>query len=137
MIREKKEYILCAAWKRISPRKTIDNSIPYHIPNDILNIELGYRHHDIYARFGNELSLESDAMGFYTSYGRFVNRVEGMKIAYEAGQVDKEIAFWDEKSINFFTELGCSCEGVSAGDLAPLASENLYCCSPDGDTLNE
>lgn len=31
--------------------------------------------------------------GFITSEGRFVDRWQGMKLAYEAGQVDKERAF--------------------------------------------
>jgi hypothetical protein len=37
-----------------------------------------------------------DDQGFYTSKGRFVNRVEGMEIAYNAGQVDEKRAFGRE-----------------------------------------
>lgn len=81
-----KEYILCAAIKRIKRRKSIGN--PYNEgTNDILDIELGYRHHDIYQRFPNELDVSSKAQGFYTSKGRFVDREEGYKIALEAGQL--------------------------------------------------
>ena len=95
MIDTSKEYILCAAIKRKFP----NNCTPYHDgTNDICNIEIGYRHHDIYQRFKCKtpeeciLSFKMDDQGFYTSKGRFVDRYEGMKIAYEAGQVDEEIA---------------------------------------------
>lgn len=44
-----------------------------------LNIEIGFRHHDIYQRFEGELSLKNKDQGFYTSKGRFVDR-------FEAGQ---------------------------------------------------
>lgn len=87
----KKEYILCAAVKRIEPRTGHD---PYHVgQNDLMDIEIGYRHHDIYMRFEGEVSKKMTDQGFYTSRGRFVNRTDAMKIAYEAGQVDKETAF--------------------------------------------
>lgn len=83
-----KEYILCAAVKRKELRKC-DN--PYHEgTNDILNIELGYRHHDIFHRFSDELNKSPEAQGFYTSKGRFVNRKEGYKIALDAGQLSKD-----------------------------------------------
>lgn len=85
-----KEYILCAAIKRIKPRVSIYGN-PYHEgTNDILNVELGYRHHDIFHRFSDELNKSPDAQGFYTSKGRFVNRKEGYKIALNAGQLPKD-----------------------------------------------
>ena len=130
----KKEYILCAAWKRKVPRSTISN--PYkggH--NEILNIEIGYRHHDIYSRFEKELSLEEGCMGFYTSFGRFVSRTEAMKIAYNCGQISEKRAKWTQEDIDD-TWLPLP-NYIKAGDFKPLASEDLYCCSPDGDTLNE
>lgn len=81
-----KERILCAAIKRKEPRPVPRN--PYHEGiNDILNIEIGYRHHDIMIRFNNELDKHPDAQGFYTSKGRFVNREEGYLIAEQAGQI--------------------------------------------------
>lgn len=46
----KKEYILCAAVKRLKRRESCGNPY-YEGTNDILDIELGYRHHDIYQRF--------------------------------------------------------------------------------------
>lgn len=130
----KKEYILCAAWRRKSPRSTFDSN-PYNVKNDILDIEIGYRHHDIYSRFGGELSLEEGCMGFYTSKGRFVSRTEAMEIAYNAGQIESERrAKWSQKEID---EPWLPLKNVKEGDFKPLASEDLYCCSPDGNTLNE
>lgn len=130
----KKEYILCAAWRRKVPRSTIDSN-PYKVKNDILNIEIGYRHHDIYSRFGDELSLEEDCMGFYTSKGRFVSRTEAMEIAFNCGQISEKRAIWTQKDIDD-TWLPLP-KYIKAGDFKPLASEDLYTCSPDGDTLNE
>lgn len=80
------EYILCAAIKRKEPRIVSRN--PYWPgKNDILNIELGYRHHDIMIRFNDELDKSPDAQGFYTSNGRFVSREAAYKIAKAAGQI--------------------------------------------------
>ena len=84
----KLEYILCAAIKRKEPL----TCEPYY-NNDITKIEIGYRHHDIFARFGKDVSSSPKDQGFYTSKGRFVGREEGMKIAYEAGQVNYHQAF--------------------------------------------
>lgn len=77
------EFILCSAIKRIKPRETKCN---YH-NNDIHKVELGYRHHDILIRFRGEVSTNLFDQGFYTSLGRFVDRKEAYKIAYDAGQL--------------------------------------------------
>lgn len=84
-----KEYILCAAVKRLKRRESCGNPY-YEGTNDILDIELGYRHHDIYQRFIDEMDITPNAQGFYTSKGRFVSREEGYKIALEAGQINEE-----------------------------------------------
>ena len=85
----KKEYILCAAIKRIEPK----NCMPYYeSTNDICNIEIGFRHHDIFQRFPGEVSKKSDNQGFYTSRGRFVDRHEAMYIAWKAEQVSNDVA---------------------------------------------
>lgn len=155
MIDNTQEYILCAAYKRVKPRKCIHNAQPYHPgTNDICNIEIGYRHHDIIQRFPSRyiwvynllhylhlykwsarwytnhsiLDLKSD--GFYTSKGRWVDRYDGMKIAFAAGQVSKEKAFVPD-----FTEEDARIFGID-GDkdywrkkhdgYAPLFSEDLY-----------
>ena len=80
-----KEYILCAAIRRLTPR----DCQPYY-NNDICNIEIGYRHHDILQRFKGEVSTKQSDQGFYTSKGRYVSRVEAMEIAYKAGQVTED-----------------------------------------------
>ena len=85
----KKEYILCAAIKRIEPK----NCMPYYeSTNDICNIEIGFRHHDIFQRFPGEVSKKSYNQGFYTSRGRFVDRHEAMYIAWKAEQVSDDVA---------------------------------------------
>lgn len=83
----KKEYILCAAIKRLEPKTCTS-----YYNNDICNIEIGYRHHDIFQRFPGEVSKKSDNQGFYTSRGRFVDRHEAMYIAWKAGQVSDDVA---------------------------------------------
>lgn len=99
----KKEYILCAAIQRKSPRDCIE--ILYN--NDINNIEIGFRHCDILARFKDELSKSPYAQGFYTSKGRFVNRSEAMEIAFKCGQIskDKAISGYTYDSIPVYRDL--------------------------------
>lgn len=90
-VQSKPERIICAAILRKEIRSTLGN--PYREgTNDILKIEIGYRHHDIIQRFNNELHKSPYAQGFYTSKGRFVGRHEAMYIAYKTNQVPKEIA---------------------------------------------
>lgn len=108
----KKEYIVCAAIKRIE-RKTCN---PYYDKtNDICDIEIGYRHHDILQRFQGEVSKKSKDQGFYTSEGRFVDREEAAYIALLAGQIDIEKCF----SVKYV-------DGSAIRTLKPLYSEDLY-----------
>lgn len=105
MIDNSKEYILCAAIRRNKPL----TANPYWKgTNDICNIEIGYRHHDIFQRFNSQkestVSIKMEDQGFYTSRGRFVDRFEGMKLAYEAGQVNKELAFRGDEFAPLFSE---------------------------------
>lgn len=93
------EYILCAAIKRLKRRKSEGNPY-YEGTNDILDIELGYRHHDIYQRFVDEIDISPKAQGFYTSKGRFVNRKEAYKIALKAGQIKKNRDFPNMKLLH-------------------------------------
>lgn len=73
------EKILCAAIKRVEPRNCHNT---YHEgTNDILNIELGYRHADILHRFQGEVSKNPYDQGFYTSKGKFVDRQKAFIIA--------------------------------------------------------
>lgn len=86
----KREYILCAAIKRLKPVKV--KNYNYQTINqyldDIYSIEIGRRHNDIIARFG-KLHLDVTKQGFYTSWGRFVDRKEALQIAKDAGQVEE------------------------------------------------
>ena len=83
--------------------------------NDICFIELGYRHHDILQRFQGEVSKKSKDQGFYTSYGRFVDREDAAYIALLAGQIDIEKCF----SVKYV-------DGSAIRTLKPLYSEDLY-----------
>ena len=117
----KKEYILCAAIKRLEPK----NCMPYYEgTNDICNIEIGFRHHDIFQRFPGEVSKKMDDQGFYTSNGRFVDRNEAMLIAWWAGQVDEEKALGN-KMINF-TKDTLSNVSKLKDYVNKLYSEDLY-----------
>lgn len=78
-----KEYILCSAIKRV----TTKDCTKHYYNNDIYDIEIGYRHCDIFGRFQTEVSRKPQDQGFYTSKGRFVNRKEAMDIAINSGQV--------------------------------------------------
>lgn len=97
MIDNSKEYILCAAIKRKEKKQTPLGN-PYHEgTNDILEIELGYRHHDIWHRFPGELQNSPKAQGFYTSKGRFVDRKEAANIARNSGQLkDNSVILFSE-----------------------------------------
>lgn len=97
----KTEYILCAAIKRIYRRNCVQHYIldeNGNSVNDIYNIELGYRHPDILARFKEEVSRNLEDQGFYTSRGRFVNRKEAFQIAYQANQIP--ISLYNERGVN-------------------------------------
>ena len=84
----KKEYILCAAIKRKTPINVESKNYKTYTleDDDIYSIEIGRRHNDIIARFGKDV-LCLTQQGFYTSFGRFVNREEALQIAKDAGQV--------------------------------------------------
>ena len=136
MIDNSKEYILCAAIKRKQPR---EGSPYWEGTNDIMNIEIGYRHHDIFHRFNNrgihknyencEVSNRMEDQGFYTSKGRFVDRYEGMKIAYEAGQVSEETAFskkWHNIKLNLTDKELTDLDIADTEKYNKLFSEDLY-----------
>ena len=136
MIDNSTEYILCAAIRRKQPR---EGSPYWEGTNDIMNIEIGYRHHDIFHRFNNrgihknyencEVSNRMEDQGFYTSKGRFVDRYEGMKIAYEAGQVSEEVAFskkWHDIKLNIADGDSVDLDIADAEKYNKLFSEDLY-----------
>ena len=130
MIDNSKEYILCAAIRRKHPR---EGSPYWEGTNDIMNIEIGYRHHDIFHRFNNKGDYEVSSLiadqGFYTSKGRFVDRYEGMKIAYEAGQVSEETAFskkWHNIKLNLTDKELTDWDIADTEKYNKLFSEDLY-----------
>lgn len=125
------ERILCAAIRRLNRREC--KSTPYwEGTNDILEIEIGYRHHDIFMRFMGEVSKNPYDQGFYTSLGRYVDRYEGMKIAKDAGQVPQSRGLRTPESEATLKEL----DNVSTVETKepntfesqyyPLFSEDLY-----------
>ena len=130
MIDNSKEYILCAAIRRKQPR---EGSPYWEGTNDIMDIEIGYRHHDIFHRFNNrgdyEVSILMEDQGFYTSKGRFVDRYEAMKIAYEAGQVSEEVAFskkWHDIKLNITDGDNVDWDIADTEKYNKLFSEDLY-----------
>lgn len=75
-------------------------------------------------------------MGFYTSYGRYVDRYEGMEIAYLAGQVSERVAldksWWEKDFCNSWDADGNLMNGKEYWEKRDthkynmLISENLY-----------
>ena len=93
----------------------VSNFIAQIEVNDLYDIEIGYRHCDIFARFGDEISKNPYDQGFYTSKGRFVDREKAAYIAMLAGQIDIEKCL----SIK-------NVDGFDVVILKPLYSEDLY-----------
>jgi hypothetical protein len=118
-MKDNREYIICAAIKRINPK----DCVKHYYNNDIYDIEIGYRHCDIFARFEGEVS-EHD-QGFYTSKGRFVDRYEGMYIAWIAGQVSYETALKKELSFENLRKIIENKEYIKEC-FNKLYSEDLY-----------
>jgi hypothetical protein len=86
---DKKEYILCAAIYYM------DEKVRVHQPRNIESgfVICGRMHHNIHSLLhsllGYKLSCDKIS-GFITSKNNFVDRIEGLKIAYNAGQTDKK-----------------------------------------------
>lgn len=85
MIDNTKEYLICSAIKRIKTRECHQTYWPGM--SDIFDIEIGLSHPEILHRFIGEVQKSPESQGFLTSYGRFVDRKEGERIARECGQV--------------------------------------------------
>ena len=126
MIDNSKEYILCAAIRRKQPR---EGSPYWEGTNDIMNIEIGFRHHDIFHRFRDGEELNGIEQGFYTSKGRYVDRIEAMKIAHECGQVSDEVAFskkWHDIKLNVVDREPINWDIADTEKYNRLFSEDLY-----------
>ena len=75
------EYILCAAICNPDEKDMCGGPLIY----------CGHRHHNILWQ-GPHVSRRLTHQGFLTNTGRFVDRQEARKIAFEAGQLnDKEV----------------------------------------------
>lgn len=96
----KKEYILCAAiWYKDIPLlnpKVLEprGFAPYNVDRGI--VFCGWRHPNcIYAKVAitglRDAECGEYIQGFLTNKNRFVDREEGAIIAFNAGQIDKEI----------------------------------------------
>lgn len=89
---KQKEYILCAAIHYQ------DGKEYPHQPKNVKSgiVACGRRHHNCITTLAFLLGDKYDVHfiakgdGFLTSKDRFVSRKEGAKIAYKAGQIDKE-----------------------------------------------
>lgn len=127
MIDNSVEYILCAAYKlpedfmypniekinkSLNEHEASMNGTPVQDVRDtyfephrqVFHMALGWRHPDILWKYGKHVCKSKDS-GFMTSKGRFVDRDEGMKLAFISGQVpfnrailktgDNNDGFWD------------------------------------------
>ena len=63
--------------------------------DDIYQCRIGRHHAEILHIFGDQ--VDRTTSGFYTSYGRYVDRKEAAKIAIESGQIQKCHYFAGEK----------------------------------------
>lgn len=91
------EIILCAAiwYKEIEPRAT---HRPINTPGGV--VLCGYRHGDIISQLMSLTGKKHHEMGesiqgFLTNKNRFVNRKEAAEIAYNAGQVNDRIRWYE------------------------------------------
>ena len=93
-----REYILCAAIKRKEPVSVSGVNYKHGTtePDDIYTIEIGRRHNDILSRFGKDI-LDVTQQGFYTSFGRFVDRKEAFIIAKECGQLQSDTSEFTDR----------------------------------------
>jgi len=97
-ITKKKEYILCAAiwYKDLTLQKVIDGVLPKNCDRGL--IVLGHRHGQCMWTMSSLTGLRSVTnaedgvgeyeQGFLTNKNRFVDREEGGKIAFDAGQTE-------------------------------------------------
>ena len=84
------ERIIAAAYK-VKPeficKKGTVKKINIDEKDDIYQCRIARHHAEILHMYSKEIDHETD--GFYTSYGRWVNRKEAAKIAIESGQIQK------------------------------------------------
>ena len=86
------ERIIASAYK-VKPEFICHKNIVWKTntkdPDDIYQIRIGRHHSEIIHIFHKEIDQNQD--GFYTSYGRFVDREEAAKIALAGGQCEEPL----------------------------------------------
>lgn len=97
------EKIIAAAYKLNHPDAIDHKKIVYkhrslwtdNVPSfdDIYDIRIGRHHAEILHIFGKEVNPHAD--GFYTSYGRYVDRETAAKIALACGQCEEPLIMGD------------------------------------------
>lgn len=93
MIDNSKEYILCAAIWYNNGSEAPRGFIAQNISSGVVVGQ--WRHGNVinaYRQLTGNPTI-GEVQGFITSKGNFVDRWQGMKLAYEAGQVDEQRAF--------------------------------------------
>ena len=84
------ERIIAAAYK-VKPEYAYQGNTVYKTKckeaDDIYNCRIARHHAEILHLFGNIVDHKTD--GFYTSYGRWVDRKEAAQIALACGQIKK------------------------------------------------
>lgn len=63
-------------------------------PDDIYRCRIGRHHAEILHLWGKQVDQHTD--GFYTSFGRYVDRKEAAKIALSCGQI-KRLHYWENE----------------------------------------
>ena len=100
----KQERIICAAYRfkegyrtpymeKLTEKDGTMIEDMFHGPcRETFKMAMGWRHPDIRYKY-NDVIDTSDLGGFMTSFGRYVDRKEAAKIAFAAGQIEKEKAW--------------------------------------------
>ena len=129
-----KEYIICAAYWY----KTGDESPRGFVAQNIsTGIVIGqWRHPNIihaWKKAGNLRTIQKEVAyvdGFLTSKGNFVDRIQAAEIAYNAGQISKEVAFnknWNGKyKTALCDEPKIRWKDINDYQFTPIFSEDIY-----------
>ena len=91
------ERIIAAAYK-VKPEYVCNKGgvlqTTSKVIDDIYQCRIGRHHAEILHIFGKEVDDNTD--GFYTSFGRWVDRKEAAKIALSCGQITR-LHYWKDK----------------------------------------
>lgn len=90
------ERIIAAAYL-VKPEFAISGTIYQtgrKVPDDIFRCRIGRHHAEILHLWSKQVDHHTD--GFYTSFGRYVDRKEAAKIALACGQITK-LHYWRDE----------------------------------------